>query len=58
MTLEDFDFVPQGTPGLDYQAFDCGRESVNKFFREEAQDYQDELFGKKMRGYDGLRLNM
>ena len=46
MTLEDFDFVPQGTPDLNIQAFDCGRKSVNDFFHNEAQDYQDELFGK------------
>ena len=46
MTLEDFYFLPQGTPGLDTNAFDCGRDSVNEFFRKEAQEYQDELFGK------------
>ena len=46
MTLVDLLFSPQGTAGLDLQSFDCGRESVNKFFREEAQAYQDELFGK------------
>lgn len=46
MTLADLLFSPQGIRGLDLQSFDCGRESVNKFFREEAQDYQDELFGK------------
>ena len=46
MTLADLLFSPQGTTELDLKSFDCGRESVNKFFREEAQDYQDELFGK------------
>ena len=46
MTLDDFDFLPQGTPGLNIMAFDCGRKSVNDFFHNEAQDYQDELFGK------------
>ena len=46
MNIVDLKFVPQGTPDLNIQAFDCGRKSVNKFFREEAQDYQDELFGK------------
>ena len=46
MTLNELIYLPQGTPGLNLQAFDCGRESVNEFFREEAQDYQDELFGK------------
>ena len=46
MTLDDLDLLPQGTPGLNIQAFDCGRKSVNDFFHNEAQDYQDELFGK------------
>lgn len=46
MKVADLTFVPQGTPGLDMNAFDCGRDSVNEFFRKEAQDYQDELFGK------------
>ena len=46
MNIADLKFVPQGTQGLNLQAFDCGRDSVNEFFREEAQDYQDELFGK------------
>ena len=46
MTLGDLIFLPQGTPKLNIQAFDCGRESVNEFFHNEAQDYQDELFGK------------
>lgn len=46
MNIHDLKFVPQGTPGLNLQAFDCGRATVNEFFRAEAQDYQDELFGK------------
>ena len=46
MNIADLKFVPQGTQGLNLQAFDCGRDSVSEFFREEAQDYQDELFGK------------
>ena len=46
MTLRDLLFLPQGTPGLNVEAFDCGRKSVNEFFHNEAQDYQDELFGK------------
>ena len=46
LSIHDLQFVPQGTPGLDVEAFDCGRESVNEFFRQEAQEYQDELFGK------------
>lgn len=31
---------------MNLRNFDCGRATVNKFFHEEAQDYQDELFGK------------
>ena len=46
MNITDLKFVPQGTEGLSIEAFDCGRESVNDFFRNEAQGYQDELFGK------------
>ena len=46
MRITDLKFVPQGTPGLNIEAFDCGRKSVNDFFHNEAQDYQDELFGK------------
>ena len=42
MTLADLIFSPQGTAELDLKSFDCGRESVNKFFREEAQDYSAE----------------
>lgn len=45
MSIADLKLVPQGTPGLNLQSFDCGRDSVNEFFRKEAQDYQDELFG-------------
>lgn len=46
MNIVDLKFVSQGTPDLNIQAFDCGRKSVNDFFHNEAQDYQDELFGK------------
>ena len=46
MNIVDLKFVPQDTPDLNIQAFDCGRKSVNDFFYNEAQDYQDELFGK------------
>lgn len=46
MSFFDFDMVPLGTDGLDLSRFDCGREEVNEFFREEAVEYQDELFGK------------
>ena len=46
MRITDLKFVQQGAPGLNIEAFDCGRKSVNDFFHNEAQDYQDELFGK------------
>ena len=46
MRITDLKFVPQGTSVLNIEAFDCGRKSVNDFFHNEAQDYQDELFGK------------
>ena len=46
MNIFDLKLVSQGAPELNVQAFDCGRKSVNDFFRDEAQDYQDELFGK------------
>ena len=44
MNIVDLKFVQQGTPDLNVEVFDCGRESVNEFFRYQAQDYQDELF--------------
>lgn len=44
--FSDFDMLPQGTVGLNLSRFDCGRPEVNNFFKKEAQDYQDELFGK------------
>ena len=46
LLLKDLLWNPQGSPELDIVSFDCERESVNEFFREEAQGYQDELFGK------------
>ena len=46
MNIHDLKLVSQGAPELNVQAFDCGRKSVNDFFRDEAQDYQEELFGK------------
>ena len=48
MRITDLKFVPQGTVGLNIKAFNCGRKSVNDFFHNEAQDYQDELFGKTL----------
>jgi hypothetical protein len=35
MRITDLKFVPQGTPGLNIEAFDCGRRSVNDFFYTE-----------------------
>ena len=58
MTLDELIYLPQGTPGLNLQAFDCGRESVNEFFREEAQDYQDELFVRLIIGFIPIILLM
>lgn len=46
MKITDLVFSPQGTEGLNISAFDCGRDTVNEFFRDEAQAYQDELFGR------------
>jgi GNAT superfamily N-acetyltransferase len=46
MNIHNLKLVSQGAPELNVQAFDCGRKSVNDFFRDEAQDYQEELFGK------------
>ena len=48
MKINDLKFVPQGTPGLNIQAFDCGSKSVNDFFHDEAQDYQDGLMFRDM----------
>lgn len=46
INIFDFIMLPQGTKGLCLDAFDCGRSEVNEFFRCEAQEYQDELFGR------------
>lgn len=46
MKVTDLIFAPQGTEGLNMDAFDCGRHTVNEFFQKEAQAYQDELFGR------------
>ena len=46
MLLTDLKFTPLGEEKLKTLDFDCGRKSVNDFFHNEAQDYQDELFGK------------
>lgn len=46
MKINDLVFVPQGTGGLDIASFCCGRRAVDFFFKSEAQEYQDELFGK------------
>ena len=46
MNLSDFSFCTLGAPIRDLSSFDCGRKSINDFFRNEALDYQSELFGK------------
>lgn len=44
--IEDLEMVTIGDQKLNLQSFDCGRKSVNVFFSQQAQAYQDELFGK------------
>lgn len=44
--IEDLEMVTIGDRKLNLQSFDCGRKSVNVFFSQQAQAYQDELFGK------------
>lgn len=46
ISLDSLFMLSVGQAPLDLQSFDCGRETVNNFFRNEAQTYQDELFGK------------
>ena len=46
MKLSDFSFCTLGAPIRDLSSFDCGRKSINDFFRNDALDYQNELFGK------------
>lgn len=46
MNLSDFSFSALGNPIIDLSSFDCGRADINDFFRNEALDYQKELFGK------------
>ena len=46
MKLSDFAFSTLGEFIRDLSSFDCGRKSINDFFRNEALDYQSELFGK------------
>lgn len=46
MNLFDFSFSTLGSPVSDLSAFDCGRKDINDFFRNDALDYQKELFGK------------
>lgn len=42
MKLSDFSFCTLGAPIRDLSSFDCGRKSINDFFRNEALDYQSE----------------
>jgi GNAT superfamily N-acetyltransferase len=44
--LEDLEMLTIGDQNLNLQSFDCGRTEVNVFFSQQAQTYQDELFGK------------
>lgn len=44
--LEDLEMLTIGDRNLNLQSFDCGRLEVNVFFSQQAQAYQDELFGK------------
>ena len=46
MDLSELIFVELGEQELDIELFDCGREDINDFFRSDASDYQNELFGK------------
>ena len=46
LELKNLTRLSVGTIPFNLQSFDCGREAVNEFFRDEAQAYQDELFGK------------
>lgn len=46
MDLSELTFVELGEQNLDIELFDCGREDINDFFRNDAKNYQDELFGK------------
>lgn len=46
MDLSELTFVELGEQNLDIELFDCGREDINDFFRNDAKNYQYELFGK------------
>lgn len=46
MDLSELIFVELGEQNLDIELFDCGRDDINDFFRNDARKYQDELFGK------------
>jgi hypothetical protein len=44
--LENLEMLTIGDRNLNLQSFDCGRLEVNVFFSQQAQAYQEELFGK------------
>lgn len=46
MTLDDFVFLPLIPGETDFSNFNCGRDDINDFFLNDAQNYQEELFGK------------
>ena len=46
MKISDFAFFTLGEPIRDFSGFDCGRKEINDYFREDALDFQNELFSK------------
>lgn len=46
MDLTELTFVKLGDHNLNIELFDCGRKDINDFFHNDAQHFQDELFGK------------
>lgn len=46
ISIYDLDKICIGEVSLNIDAFDCERETVNDFFKNEAMAYQEELFGK------------
>lgn len=50
ITLDSLFMLSVGQAPLDLQSFDCGRETVTNFFRNEAQAYQDEFKCKSKAG--------
>lgn len=40
MDLSELIFMELDEQELDIELFDCGREDINDFFRQDARDYQ------------------